>query len=244
MLEVAGRSPLAQGFYTVAEAAKLIEVGSQNRIRNWLKGYAAREVGPLITRDFKPIDQIQELSFLDLLEVRFVEFFREQNVKIPTLRRALITARNVFGHEKPFALNHQYHVIDGGRDILVDEVLKPSAQKEGDRRLWSLVTRQHEMADVIIEAIQRGVTFDPQTRLAQTWRPRSEFPGVLIDPRIAYGQPFVEPGIPTEILFSSWSAEDEDTQAVAEWFEADIEDVEEAIAFEKALREPEPVLSS
>jgi hypothetical protein len=35
---------------------------------------------------------VQEVSFLDLVEVRFVEHFREVGVKVRTLRRALEAA--------------------------------------------------------------------------------------------------------------------------------------------------------
>jgi hypothetical protein len=39
---LADLNPLARGFYTVQEAARLIEVGSTHRIYGWLKGYRGR----------------------------------------------------------------------------------------------------------------------------------------------------------------------------------------------------------
>ena len=86
---------LAAGFYTVQEAARLIEVGSVRRITGWLRGYPGRNVEPLLTRDYAKIGDYEELSFLDLMEVRFVEHFREQGVKVRTLRRALENARPI-----------------------------------------------------------------------------------------------------------------------------------------------------
>lgn len=96
-------NPLAAGFYTISDAARLIEVGSARRILGWLRGYPKRRIGPLLNRDFMPIGGHEELSFLDLMEIRFVEYLREQGVKVQTLRKALENARIVFKEEKPLA---------------------------------------------------------------------------------------------------------------------------------------------
>jgi hypothetical protein len=43
-------NPLARGFYTVGEAARLIEVGNARRIHHWLRGYPGSGAGPLLKR--------------------------------------------------------------------------------------------------------------------------------------------------------------------------------------------------
>ena len=65
-------NPLARGFYSVKDAARLIENARARRIYGWLKGYPDRDIGPLLERDYTPINDRQELSFLDLIEVRFL----------------------------------------------------------------------------------------------------------------------------------------------------------------------------
>ena len=87
-------NPLAAGFYTVPEAARLIEFGDARRIYGWLRGYPRSTMGPLLRRDYQPIEGDEELSFLDLMEVRAIEHFRESGVRAKTLRRAIEEARD------------------------------------------------------------------------------------------------------------------------------------------------------
>lgn len=231
-------NPLARGFYTVKDAARLIEVGSAQRIRGWLRGYPQRNVGPLLARDYEPISDKEELSFLDLMEVRFVEHFREQGVKTQTLRKALETARKVFGDDKPLATDRiRFMTTDDRKNIFVEEVLKPSAKEADDRKLWSLLTRQYEFYELIQERLSRGVSFDPATSVATRWVPRPDaFPQIIIDPRIAYGQPVGPNFVPTHTLYEAWAAEDQDISAVADWYDLPIDEAVMSIEFEKALR--------
>lgn len=235
-------NPLARGFYTVAEAARLIEVGSAARIRGWLKGYPGRRIGPLLTRDYPPLGEAQELSFLDLIEVRFVEHFREQQVKTCTLRSAIETARKVFGREKPLASDRVKFVTDG-KNIFVEEVLKPTAKAANDAALWSLVTRQYEIYEFIQARLLRGLSFDPGTHLARRWVPRpQEFPDIIVDPRIAYGQPVGPSSVPTATLYDAWEAERRDIDAVADWYGVPLPEAQMAVDFETRLRLPREAL--
>jgi hypothetical protein len=110
---------LAQGFYTVSEAARLIEVGNAARIHGRLKGYPNRQIGPLLTRDYEPIEERQELSFLDLMEVRFVEHFRYHGVKMRPLRCAAERLREEFETQHPFATDRVHLVADKADVFLV-----------------------------------------------------------------------------------------------------------------------------
>jgi uncharacterized protein (DUF433 family) len=227
--------PLASGFYTVSEAAKLIAVGNEQRIRGWLKGYPRRHVGPLLVRDFEPINKKEELSFLDLMEVRFVEHFREAGVKANTLRQVAQRLRTEFKLPHPFA-NERVVLVADKSDVFVEDVLKDSAKEHEDKRLLSLLTSNYVMYEAIKRSLIPGLRFDPSTRLIRSWKPRpDQFPIIRIDPKIAYGQPSVPEGIPTATLYESWLAEDEDYDAVAYWYELSSPTVKQAIEFEKAL---------
>ncbi len=230
-------NPLAAGFYTVRDAARLIEVGSQARITGWLRGYAGSRIGPLLTRDFLPVDGRQELSFLDLMEVRFVEHFRAQGVSMRALRRALETARQIFANDKPLASDKVvFRVTDDRRNIFVEEAFRPAAKETEDRQLWSLLTRQYEIYDLIVDRLAAGVVFDPDTAMASIWTPRPrEFPTITIDPRVAYGHPALPSGVPTRTVFDACAAEDGDVDAVAHWFEIPVDQVRDAVAFETRI---------
>lgn len=100
-----------------------------------------------------------------------------------------------------------------------------------------IVTGQHAMYDMIEDFLAKGVEFAPATGLAQFWRPKpKEFPKIIIDPRIAHGQPAIEgKGVPTSALFHLWRAEDQEIHPVAEWFEVSEDDVYQAIEYELDL---------
>lgn len=229
-------NPLAQGFYTVSEAARLIRVGNVQRIYGWLRGYSGREIGPLLTRDYQPIDDNQELSFLDLMEIRFVEHFREHGVKVRSLRLAAQKLRDQFNADHPFALE-RVHLIADRADVFVDETLRESAVEAGDVRLRSLLTDNYVMYEAIKQSLVPGVFFDPKSRVARSWVPRpDEFPRIKVDPTVAYGQPATPSRVPTATLFETWRTEKESADAVAYWFGIATTEVIEAVRFEQSLQ--------
>jgi uncharacterized protein (DUF433 family) len=234
-------NPLALGFYSVPEAARLIEVGSTRRIYGWLRGYAGRKSGPLIDRQFEPLEGREEISFLDLMELRLIEMLREQEVKARTIRRAIVEARKIFESPKPFATDRIFLKTDG-REVFVEEVLKKVAQEEHDKRLWNLVTKQYEHYELIERSLLSGVTFDPESHLAKTWKPRAErFPGVVIDPRIAYGKPVTPSRAPTATLYELYKADNDSVSAAAEYFQISPDEAEMGIRFEQELIEREKI---
>lgn len=228
-------NPLAAGFYTVPEAARLIEVGDSRRIYGWLRGYPRSAVGPLIHRDYTPLAEgDEEMSFLDLMEVRAIEFFRENNVKARTLRRAIEEARDYLKTDHPFATEFVTFRADK-KYIYLDDILKRSANEEGDRLLYNLITRRPESYVVLKESIGRGVEFDPRTHLPRQWTPRARFPNITIDPRVSYGRPALPSGISTVTLYDAWKAESGNVSEVGYWFGVPSNDVQQAVDFEEEL---------
>jgi uncharacterized protein (DUF433 family) len=111
------------------------------------------------------------------------------------------------------------------------------AKGENDTKLLNPVTKQYDMHVILEDVLSRGLTFDPTSGLAMRWRPcEKEFPRVVIDPRIAYGQPSLEPvRVPTDAVFATWKAENGSYAAVADWYEIDESLAREAAEFELAL---------
>ena len=188
-------------------------------------------VPPVIRRQYEPLAGKQELGFLDLIEVRFVEHFRKQGYSLQSLRKAAEIARLELKCQHPFALYGAKFI--GERKNIFLKVAKES----GDTSLLNLVTRQYAMYDVLEEILSRSLTFDPTTGLATRWKPRDkEFPHVIVDPKIAFGQPVIEPaGVPTEAIHATWKAEGGSYPATAEWFGIGESLVQEAVEFELAL---------
>ncbi|WOA32272.1 hypothetical protein [Alloalcanivorax xenomutans] len=229
---------LIQGFYTAQEAAHLIEVGNLARIKGWLEGYRGSSKGPLLHRDFTQREKgsVLELSFFDLIEVRFVEFFRSKGVHASTLRSALETAREAFG-EKPFATNLVRFCVSKDKKIYVQETDSPIATKQEDPHLWNLASRQHEIGVFMQSMIEGSLSFDKKSRLVKKWKPRNkEFPEVFIDPLIAFGRPVVKSGITTSALYSMWKSENGDYDAVRDWFDISLSEAQQGINFEALIQ--------
>src|SRR3546814_6586021 len=84
------RDPLLAGFYSIGDATRLLGVSHSAKLRGWINGWPKSKSGPIVDRDFK---KTATVSFLDLMELRFIEYFRGQGVSMPTLRKAADMAR-------------------------------------------------------------------------------------------------------------------------------------------------------
>lgn len=227
-IDRSGPDPVAGGFYTVQEAARLLNIAHPARVKEWLQGRKSVQAGPVLQRQYQPIGSIQELGFWDLLEVRFVDHFRAQGVSLQSLRKAAQTARELWKQQHPFATSKAKYLTD--RKTIFQE----TAEETNDKVLLDLVTRQYAMYVFLEEFLDRSLAFDPATGLAREWRPRlKEFPSILVSPRVAYGQPVVTPGnVPTNRIYDLWKAEGGSYPAVVDWFEVDERLAREAVEFE------------
>ena len=93
------------GLYTISEAAKLLR-SSPRTIRRWVEGYDYRRNGekvhsaPLWRPDLSIEDGV-ELSFRDLIELRFISAFTDLGLSIRTIRSCLDAARECIDSDRP-----------------------------------------------------------------------------------------------------------------------------------------------
>ena len=223
------KDPVAGGFYTAREAARLLGIESSRRIIRWLSKDGGSE--PVLIRDYQPIAGRHELSFWDLMEVRFIVHFRLQDVSLQTLRRFAAKMRADSKRTHPLALSKARFLTDR-RNVFVQ-----IAQEEEDHKTLDVLGDQYEMYEMIEDVLAKNVSFDVATHLAMQWRPLAgDFPDVIVDPRFAYGHPVISNRhIPTIAIFRAWKAEHGDRAKVAEWFDIDEDQVVEAVQFEIRL---------
>ncbi|WP_197051947.1 DUF433 domain-containing protein [Sphingomonas sp. 35-24ZXX] len=228
MMRAIERDPLLAGFYSIGDATRLLGVSHAAKLRGWINGWPNSKSGPIVERDFK---QTATVSFLDLMELRFIEYFRSQGVSMPTLRKAADLARQEWSVQHPFALSDVKYLTDRRK------VMAQASKAVGDKPTWELVTGQYLIWDAIEASIAKGVVFDPATHLALRWKPRpGDHPDIVLDPARAFGKPLVDSaGIPTDALFRQWKAEDGSFEKVARWFNVSREQVENAVRFELEL---------
>jgi hypothetical protein len=111
---------LGRGVYSSAEALRLINFSrgqgitrrsvSGQTISRWLNGYdyevsgEKRHSAPLWRSDYANDDgAVQEISFRDLIELRFVKTFRDLGLSLPTIRDCFIRAVEEVNDERPFS---------------------------------------------------------------------------------------------------------------------------------------------
>lgn len=222
-------SLLGVGIYTTAEAARLVGVEATT-IRRWLNGYTAgrgeqrRTVKPLWRGDLAAIDAHYALSFLDLMEARYVWAYRAQGLRWRAIRRAHARAAKDLGTPHPFCA--QRFVTDG------HEILRYLPDFGEDAGIDEVRTRQRLFEDFMLEVVS-GVEFEGGT--ASRWYPLGKERSVVLDPTRSFGRPILEvESVPTWVLAAAVDAGNSPAD-VAQWYEVGREALDDALEFERGL---------
>jgi len=220
---------IGRGVYTLTEAERLTSV-PRRPIRRWAVGYRYRYKGedrytpPIIATEMEPVDGVPTLDFSDLMEVRFLNAFREQGVGWKAIRIAAQRAKELLGRHRPFST--RIFKTDG-RTILAEIV-----QEAGDKVLLDLVKNQYAFERILSPFLYTGLEFNELAE-PRRWWPLGRKRSVVVDPHRAFGAPIVaRAGIPTRTLSSAVSAE-QSVQLVADWYEAEAREVRDALEFER-----------
>lgn len=221
---------LGRGIYTVAEASRLTGV-PRHSIRRWLRGYrfgASRggehQSRPIVVGDYGNEDFEQlTLSFLDLVEARFVSAFRQHGVSWKVIRLAASRATELLDRSHPFS-SRRFQT--DGKTILA-EVGQDTPE------LLDLAKNQMAFRKVIAPYLYQALDFSED--VAVRWWPTGKRSGILVDPMRAFGQPIVDnTGIPTRTLFEAFEVEGA-TARVAQIYEIPERTVKRAVEFERSL---------
>jgi uncharacterized protein (DUF433 family)/DNA-binding transcriptional MerR regulator len=222
---------VGRGIYSIPEVARLSGVQSRS-ISRWVRGYRSSSHGvciegkPVFRSDFEE-DGCRNLSFLDLIEIRFVDAFRGYGVSWKTIRAAMEKACVLLSETHPFSSKK---FLTDGRSILYQV-----EQECRDTRLMNLVNDQYELRKLLDRYLHEGLEFTPDD-IASRWWPLGMEHDIVIDPVRSFGKPIVaSASIPTGVIFDSFKAESRSAPTVAHWLGITAEQVEEAVDFEKSL---------
>ena len=180
---------------------------------------------PIIGREPDP-GESPVLTFADLIEIRFLDAFRQKGVSTKALRIASQRAKELLGRHHPFST--QIFMSDG-RTILA-EITKET----GDKALLDILRDQFVFEKVIGSYLYSGLDFNELKEPARWW-PIGKDRAVVIDPRRAFGAPIIaKSGVPTKILNSAINAE-KSVEFIAKWYGVAIDEVMDAVKFEIKL---------
>ena len=233
---------LGKGVYGATEALRLINFRrdrsetfgpvSRKTVGRWLRGYdyqvqgEARHSDPLWKSDYADGDEQDfEISFRDLIELRFVKAFRDIGLGLPTIRQCFLRAVEEVKDPRPFST--QKFRTDG-RTIFLDIT---KGIKEGE--LIDLRRRQSVFRTIVAPSL-KDLEFDAD--IVARWYPLGiDRQAVVVDPARSFGRPVLGGyGIPTETLAAAIKAEGS-VENVARLYEVSSSLVREAQAFEMKL---------
>ena len=165
------------------------------------------------------------ITFLELMELHFVQMFREAGVSLQTIRRAAKTAAQQFRCSHPFTV-HRFDT--DGRTIFATLI-----QAEKDDALIEDLRHGQYVFETIIRPFFKKLEYH-QDAAIRFW-PLSQKERVVLDPQRHFGKPIDAPtGVPTKTLFLATKAGD-DLSTVATWFNVPDAAVAAAVTFEESL---------
>jgi uncharacterized protein (DUF433 family) len=220
---------LGRGVYTVPDAARLVGV-NQGRIRRWLAGNTRSYKGeiindpPLWNPVLGDIDGSLHLTFRDLIELRFVDLFRQQKISMPYLRKVVHAAQSLIGDTHPFSTSR--FKTDGKR--LYVELVHRTKEPE----LIEVLNGQHAFHSIISVGL-KDIEFD--AGVASRWFPIAGRGDVVVDPQRSFGQPVLsQSGVPTSTIRLLAEA-GRTPKEISIDFEVAEKSVKAALAFESKL---------
>jgi uncharacterized protein (DUF433 family) len=232
---------LGRGVYGSIDALKLINFqrldGAQTRyispstIKRWLRGHdyvvkgEVHHSAPLWKPDYSNDNEIIEVSFRDLIELRFVKAFRDLGLGLPTIRECFKRAVEEVRDERPFST--QRFRTDGKTIFL--EITNDLA--EGG--LVDLKRRQNVLRRIVAPSL-RDLEFDADA--VARWFPLGPSrKSVVVDPTRAFGRPILAvAGVPTEVISEAVKLEGSQERA-AKLYDVPIAAVRDAVLFERQL---------
>jgi uncharacterized protein (DUF433 family) len=226
---------LGRGVYGAAEALRLINFRRTPAAapRNVSRQTVARWLGTeensdaLWTPDFQPIegDNAFDVSFRDLIELRFVKTFRDAGLSLQAIRECFGRAVDVVHDARPFSTRR---FRTDGKTIFFEIT---DGVREGE--LVDLKHRQN-VFHRMVEPSLHDLEFDADG-LARWYPLGMSHKSIVIDPGRSFGRPIVsDGGVPTETIARAVAVEGS-PERVARLYELPLGGVRDAVSFEKQL---------
>jgi len=241
----AARRPdvLGRGVYGAGDALRLInfqrpddaphKTVSRKTIGRWLSGYDFKLRGkihhsPPLWRPDYPIEksgEVLEVSFRDLIELRFVNAFRDWGLSLQTIRECFRRAVEAVNDERPFSTRR---FRTDGKTIFLEIT---DGLREGE--LLDLKSRQNVFHRMVAPSF-RELEFDAD--VVARWFPLGgSRKSIVVDPTRVFGRPILAAGgVPTEIIAAAVKIEGS-AERVAELYEVPLAAVNDATNFERQL---------
>lgn len=226
---------LGKGLYTIAEAARILQMRADT-VRRWVAGYhfkrggRARFSSPLILLSTDENVSDVFLTFQNLIELLFIRLFHKEGVSLPTIRAAAQEAQRDFGSDHPFAVK-QFDTDGKSIFATLEDV-------DVDGLTRSRVLKDLKLSQMVIDEIARPYfrNLEYSDLGAVRYYPLGLEKGVVLDPKRSFGKPIDEAsGVSTFVLYQMARA-GEAKRDIADWYGVTEEAVSSAIEYESLLK--------
>jgi uncharacterized protein (DUF433 family) len=204
---------IGKGIYTISDIHAITHI-SLSKITRWANGYTyrldggkRRNIPPIYKMDFDVVDTKKILSFLDLVEILFIDSFERYGFSLQNIRKAADGAARLLGTAHPFA---KKCFFTDGKTILIK-----IAEKNNIPELLDLLKKQYQMEPIVNQFLLKSLDFDKYD-LAEKWWPLGKKSGIVVDPKRNFGKPIIN---------------DKNIDEIAEWYELDKKTINEALRF-------------
>jgi uncharacterized protein (DUF433 family)/DNA-binding transcriptional MerR regulator len=235
---------LGRGSYGSFEALRLINfqrpevarpvTGDRHRVTRitvarWLYGYKHGPAfsKPLWQPDYTPTEDepVLEVSFRDLIELRFVKTFRDLGLSLQTIRECFDRAVEVVQDQRPFSTRR---FRTDGRTIFYEIIDGVHEGKLVDLR------RRQNVFHRIVEPSLHDLEFEADA-LARWFPLGRSRQSIVVDPARAFGRPIVSGGgVPIETIAQAVKVEGT-PERVAILYELPVAAVRDAVEFQQKL---------
>lgn len=234
---VAEKTLIGRGVYAPKQVAKLVNLRlgtdfNERHFRRWARGYSRAGIhyDPVIIPDL--VDDGTRMTFVELIELLFVAFFRKQKISPEVIHAAACEGARLFDTSHPFAVTR---FRTDGKSIFAELERGGATDLDLPRDLLveDLPRAQMVFPD-LVEPYFKDIDWGDVE--AEAYWPCGHDGRIVLDPSRSFGQPIDDAtGIPTEALYSFVEAGD-DPRMVADWYEVPVAAVEKAVEFERLLR--------
>lgn len=224
------------GLYSIPEAARLLRIPSR-KLRRWADGYtfrvgeSERFSGPVLQSRLRSANDVEFLTFLDLMELKFVGMFRQEGVSMKVIRDAAAVGAKLFETDHPFAVKR--FDTDGRRIFATLDKGEARPTRISDSRLvQELHISQYVFGRMVRPFFRKLDSGDKE--ILRYW-PLGKNKRVVLDPQRAFGKPIdAETGVPTFVLYQA-SQSGEPRHRIAAWYNVPLAAVSRAVEYETSI---------
>lgn len=218
----------SSGLYSIPVAARLLQESSST-VERWAFGYTRRDIDypAAIDAEIPPIGDSKALSFLELVELMFIQALLSSGLSWSKVREASrVAARLLHGEKHPFATKRWF--ADPAAIYL------QLGQEHGEDILVEVAGHAQVSIEPVLHPYLKQLDFDVNG-IAQRFFPMGTNSHVVLDPKREFGMPItVNAGVATEMLAGLHRAGDS-IATIASWYGMDEAEVEAAVRYEEAV---------